>query len=489
MRMIIFFTTMFLFNCACSTETREPAVAGKWYPNDKVQLEQMLKGFFDKAILSADTPKEKPFALISPHAGFIYSGPVAAYSYNLVKNGDYDTVIIIGASHHSNRGIISVYDGDFFKTPLGTVPIDKDIVNELVKADPRIKKDKEVHKPEHSIEAQVPFLQYKMKNFKIVPVLTAANDFELFDKVADAIIKIMEKSKKKILLVASTDMSHYHDYNTATVMDKSTTGLITAKKWDELKARISAGSCELCGFDAVYIAGRVIRYFKADNAVLLNYANSGDTVPASASGGVVGYTAIAFYKNAQATTTAEDKTELTPAEKKAMLELARKSIDYYLDNGKPYEPDKPASTMLNTDRAVFVTLKKHGELRGCIGQMIATTYLYKAVNQMAFSAAFKDPRFQPVKKEEMRDIHIEISVLTPMKKVKNADEIVMKRDGVHISKGYNSGVFLPQVATETGWDKATFLGELCSQKAGLPADCWKDPAADIRTFQVLLFEE
>ena len=177
-------------------------------------------------------------------------------------------------------------------------------------------------------------------------------------------------------------------------------------------------------------------------------------------------------------------------ERKELLELARKSIDFSLKNNKlQYKPEKPSNKKLVEERAVFVTLKIDGELRGCIGQMVATQPLYLAVSDFAYNAAFRDPRFYPLTEEEFDQTHIEISVLTPMEKVSSWKELKVGIDGVLIKKGARSGVFLPQVATETGWDLETFLSNLCSHKAGLPPDSYKNPDTEIYKYQVELFEE
>ncbi|MCK5809309.1 AmmeMemoRadiSam system protein A, partial [bacterium] len=154
-----------------------------------------------------------------------------------------------------------------------------------------------------------------------------------------------------------------------------------------------------------------------------------------------------------------------------------------------YQAETPDTPPFNEERAVFVTLTIGGELRGCIGQMIATEPLYQAVIRMAHSAAFHDTRFGPLSLEELQKVKIEISILTPMKRVNSWEDIVMERDGVHVSQGYHSGVFLPQVARDTGWDKETFLRHLCSGKAGLPADAYKDRKTEIKVFQVYEFSE
>ncbi len=172
-----------------------------------------------------------------------------------------------------------------------------------------------------------------------------------------------------------------------------------------------------------------------------------------------------------------------------LLDLARRSIEYYLDHSTQYSLDNHDNPIVLEERAVFVTLHKDGNLRGCIGHMHARMPLYKAVLEMAVAAAFEDPRFPPVQKEELDNIKIEISVLSPMEKIYDYKMIRMGIDGVWIKQGFRSGVYLPQVATDTGWDRETFLKSLCSSKAGLPADAYKDSETEIYIFQVEKFSE
>jgi AmmeMemoRadiSam system protein A len=171
-------------------------------------------------------------------------------------------------------------------------------------------------------------------------------------------------------------------------------------------------------------------------------------------------------------------------ERNQLFDIARESIASVLRKENAWRPKKPLNIKLIEERAVFVTLRIDDDLRGCIGEMIASKPLYIAVFDMARSAAFKDPRFSPLTKEEFDFVEIEISVLTPMVKVGSYKEIELKTDGVWLCKGSRSGVFLPQVATETGWDLDTFLRNLCSHKAGLPAEAYKDPDTDIYKYQV-----
>lgn len=496
---LILLALLMTFNKAFS-QTREPYLAGTWYPGTKKELEKMLKDFFLNVKLNEANKKIIPFGLLSPHAGLVFSGQVAAYGYSLLNNKDYNTVILIGPSHHYQTGFVSIYDGDYYKTPIGNIPIDKEITSEILQQNKKFKFQEYVHIQENSLETQMPFLQYVLskgsppkvdpldtsggKDFKVVPILTVTNDLSLLNKLAEAIIKVMEESDKEILLIASSDMSHFHDYKYAVEMDQHTIDLILDRKWDKLNRDIFSGKSELCGFFAFYTFVKIAQHFGCDKGILLKYANSGDITGDTKSKSVVGYSSIVFPKEEK-----REETKLSPSDKEHLLVLARQSIEYYLENKKIIQPEKPKSIILNKERAVFVTLNKNHNLRGCIGQMIAQMPLYKAVAEMAASAAFNDHRFGPVKKNELKDISIEISVLTPMRRIKSIDEIEMGRDGVYVKKGMQTGVFLPQVAEETGWDKKTFLENLCAHKAFLPKDTYLDKDTEIYIFQVEKFTE
>lgn len=481
------FILVLLAGFSCS-QTRNSYLAGSWYPKDKTELKNTIIHFFDGVEMDQYQKNIVPFGLISPHAGILFSGSVASYGYSLLNNQNYDIVILLGSSHKYNLGKISIYNGDFYKTPLGKTPINKKITEKLLSKNNNFVFKEYVHKNENSLELQMPFLQYQLKDFSVIPILTATNNFSLLDKLANSLIEIIENSDKKILVVGSTDMSHYHDYQTAVKMDRHTIDLIVNNEWQKLKEDIHLGNSELCGYYAIYTFLKIMKEFENDNAILLNYKNSGDIMENTRSQGVVGYSSIAFAKENKSSKSAS-RSELNSEDKKYLLELARKSIKYYLDNHRLLKVNKPKSKILNAERAVFVTLNKDHNLRGCIGQLHAQMSLYKAVSSMSVSAAFNDHRFSPLTDKEFDDINIEISVLTPMQKINSIDEIEMGKDGVYIKKGTKSGVFLPQVANETNWDKITFLENLCSHKAFLSKDAYKDDDTDIYIFQVEKFRE
>jgi len=468
-----------------SDKIRKPVVAGMWYPDEKTELTATLQELFDSIIFYDGEENIEPLGLVVPHAGYVYSGKVAAYGYSLLKNMHYDTIILLGTSHHFLENIVSIYDGDFYSTPLGTIEIDNDIAKTIIDSHKRFTFHEHVHAKEHSLESQLPFLQYQLSDFKIVPILTSTHDLLLLNELAETLAEIIKNSAKKILMICSTDMSHFHDYQFAKKMDSRTIELILNNDQDNLRKTILSGDCELCGY---YAFNPFIKALKIahgiDDGKLLKYANSGDATGDFTSQSVVGYCSIVYEKLGTSS-----KEFLTEIEKKYLLSLARTSIKHFQKNRKYYSPETPASDALQNKLAVFVTLNKDSLLRGCIGQMIATDPLYLAVNNMAVSAAFNDYRFREVSFTEIEDIDIEISVLTPLKRIYDYKQIKMGVDGVWIKKSGKNGVFLPQVAIETGWDRDTFLRNLCEHKATLPPEAYKEKTTEIYIFQVCKFSE
>ena len=467
------------------SKVRKPAFAGMWYPADKYELTDMLTDYFSNVYLTEEQTQIEPFGLIAPHAGYIYSGQVASYGYSLLKEKHFDTVILLGSSHRYLENIISIYNGEKYKTPLGEVDIDQDFTSALVSKHNHFVSYDYIHQAEHSLEAQVPFLQYQLDSFKLIPILTSTRNPQLLSTFAHHLVDLIEKSDKKILLVCSTDMSHYHSYDEAVKMDHKTLDLIQQKEWERLQEHIQIGKCELCGFQALQIFIQVMQAFSSDENILLKYANSGDAMGATNADQVVGYATIAFplqkKKNTNFTVSEKNKSYL--------LSLAHNSIKQNLETNKNYFPSKPENTFLQKKLAVFVTLRKEGQLRGCIGQLVAREPLYMAVANMAQAAAFDDHRFSKVQLQELADIQIEISILSPQQRIYDYKEIKMGVDGVWIRKGVRSGVFLPQVAEETNWDRETFLENLCLHKAFLPADSYKDPSTELYVFQVVKFHD
>ncbi len=478
MKNIFFFLFLFI-SLIFPQQYRKPAYSGSFYPSDKEVLKKQLDTFFKNVNYKEKVEKEKIIGIIAPHAGYIYSGQVAAYSFKLLQGINIKTVILIGKSHHSIFKGAIIDDRDGWETPLGNVEIDKNIFEKLYK-----KKNFSVNKTlldyEHSLEVEIPFLQYILKNFKIFPVLVGDASKENVELIANDLYDVL-KEKKNWIIVVSTDLSHYYPYELAKQKDLLLLETLKSKNINLIYSYLSSKKIEMCGDAAVFILLKIAEKYPDYEVEILNYANSGDTIGDKSK--VVGYGSAVILKKEK-----KGGDMLTEKQKSLLLRIARETLENYL-SGKKLPEIKVDDPVLLEKRGVFVTLKKKGELRGCIGYIEGVEPLYLAVRTMAINSAVKDPRFRPVVFEELKDIEIEISVLTIPKRVKNADEIVLGRDGVIVKKGFNQGVFLPQVAEETGWSKEEFLSYLCLHKAGLPPDAWKDPKTELYIFQAEVFSE
>ncbi|HAJ56875.1 MAG TPA: hypothetical protein DCL35_03790 [Candidatus Omnitrophica bacterium] len=466
------------FTPFCATENvrvKEPNVAGTFYPDDKAELSALIRKYVRQA--KGAPVGGKPVVLIAPHAGYIYSGPVAAYGYATIEGMSFDTVIILAASHYFSFKGASVYKEGSFRTPLGDLAIDTALASELLSLDSELL----IFKPnyfeqEHSLEVELPFLQEVLKpGFKILPVLFGDLSYEGCLALAKYLAGVTEG--RDVLVVASTDLSHYRPYGEALVYDKKTIDHIknfdTRGLWDA----VAGTGWNVCGIKPVVTGIEFAKIKNAKSLNVLKYANSGDT--AGGKDRVVGYTSILISK---------EEGMFKREEKRRLLEIARRTIETQVREGKApaLEGECPA---LSARCGSFVTLRKKGELRGCIGRFTSDEPLYSVVSQMSIESCTHDYRFSPVTADELDDITIEISVLTEPELIEDWHRIRLGVDGVIIRKGYSSGVFLPQVAVETGWDLEMFLGQLCFQKAGLPSDCFKDPETKIYTFQAEIFSE
>jgi AmmeMemoRadiSam system protein B/AmmeMemoRadiSam system protein A len=460
-------------------EVQKPVVAGYFYPDENAQLKQTVDNFIERA---TPQPIEGDImAIISPHAGYQYSGWVAGYAFKAIKNESFKTAIIIAPSHHYNFQGLAVLDKDSYLTPLGKIPIDKDLTKKLISFDKRISYYMQPFLEEHAAEVEIPFLQRALPECKVVVILTGNPSYDTATLLRDALASIL-KDRKDVLLIASTDMSHYHTQEQACLMDKQTISIVERFEPEELFAKLSNKKSELCGGVSVTGVMMAARSLGADRIKILNYATSGDVTGDMRA--VVGYFAAAIYKSKEK----EMKGLLNQKQKKRLLEIARKTIETYVREGKTAEFTED-DEVLHKEMGAFVTLHKHGQLRGCIGNMVGRGPLYLTVRNMAIESATQDPRFAPVKENELKDIDIEISVLSPLEKIDSPDKIVMGRHGVLVQRGFRSGVYLPQVATETGWDKEEFMNSLCLHKAGIPATSWKDGSCDIYIFSAEVFGE
>ncbi len=461
----------------CESEGyRESPHAGTWYPGTKQELTEMIATFMKNARVRV---RGEIYGLISPHAGYIYSGPVAAFAYTIVKGQNFDDVIVIGPSHHHGFHGASVDTMTGRSTPLGKVDFDLELARSLISKNKNITYDPAAHREEHSVEIQIPFLQTVLGSFKTVEIVMGTQDYGTCEMLSDAIVQAAKG--RKILIVASSDLSHYHSHKEAEKLDNLVVDAVAQYDPELLYNRLSKDSCEACGGGPIMTTMLITKKLGATKAKPLMYATSGNTSGNYSQ--VVGYLAAAFYKEEQVEVGVE--LGFTDEEKAKLKEIAKKSIEAVVI-GKKLPEYSDISGKLKEPYGIFVTLNKHGSLRGCIGRIIGDQPVYKSCQQMAKSAALEDPRFPAVTEKELTDLEIEISILTPLERVKDFDEIVIGRDGLVIKKGYHQGLLLPQVAADYGWTVEEFLQETC-HKAGLPTDAYKSKDAEIYKFSAEVF--
>ncbi|WP_346862474.1 AmmeMemoRadiSam system protein B [uncultured Draconibacterium sp.] len=464
---------------------REAAVAGKFYKGSKSELERELNELFARATEKSN--EKLPLqALISPHAGYIFSGKVAASAFNQVdENTKYERVFVLASSHRYHFNGAAVYTAGNYKTPLGEITVDIKLCKQLAKSSDVFKDKPEAHLYEHSLEVQLPFLQYKLGNtVKLVPIILGTNNPEDCKELAKVLAPYFTSEN---LFVFSTDFSHYPAYDDANKLDFITANTICRNEPDELlatlknnaKLQVDKLSTSLCGWTSVltllYLTqGKSYRYLQID------YQNSGDEKRYGDKEGVVGYWAIAVFN--------EDlRFQISKTEEAELLELARQSITHYLESGKKGKTPSPdPKGILASRTGAFVSVYIKGKLRGCIGAFASDKSLNKVIRTMAVSAV-GDRRFKAVKKEELKDMTLEVSVLSPLKKIHSSDEIELGRHGIYIKKGLNTGTYLPQVAEKTGWNVLEFLGHCSQDKAGLGWEGWRQ--AELFTYEAVIIKE
>jgi AmmeMemoRadiSam system protein B/AmmeMemoRadiSam system protein A len=476
-----------LVSPACArAQTRPAAVAGSFYPANPKELAKMVDDFIARATPPAFEGTVQ--ALISPHAGYEFSGAVAAHGYALIKGKHYDRVVVIAPSHVDGFSFVSVFDGDAYQTPLGTVPVDKAFCKKIVDGG-IVQFSKRGHvisgeRGEHALEDQLPFLQRALGQFKLVPIVMGDQSYAASRKLGLALAREIEGGNT--LIVASSDMSHFHPYDDAVKLDHKT--LHAIREWDYLSMsqNFERNVWEACGGAPIVAAMIASERLSATEPHLLKYANSGDVTGDKTR--VVGYSSWAFVKPVKPTAGAAPPFTLSDAEKDELLKFARQSVESAVKEGKLSQNAPAQFESFNQERGAFVTLKEHGDLRGCIGYISPVLPLAETVRRVAAGAAVEDPRFRPVTAAELGRLQYEVSVLSPLRRVLDTNRIQVGRDGLVMKQGDKLGLLLPQVPVEEHWDRKTFLEETC-RKAGLPRDAWKSPDTDIFAFTALVFND
>ena len=484
---------------SCHSETpkvRAPGVAGGFYPADPKELTQMIDGLLAHNVVPQ--VQEPLVALICPHAGYEFTGPVAASCFAQLKGRKYTRVVVIAPSHYENFSFSSVYDGDAYATPLGNVPVDTDFRAKLVKLSSTIKVSDHGHVQvgqyaEHSLEVQLPWLQRTLGDFKLVPIIMGDQNWGLERSLGRALAKALlaetAEERAQTLILVSSDLSHYHTYDYANNVDHQT--LHAIEDWDYLSLsrnfamwQQGVQTWEACGGGPIVAGMIAAEGLGATHAQILKYANSGDATGEKTR--VVGYGAVAITRGSTAESTKSAEFSLTSREKDALMQIARGSVETAVRERKTYLVGSIDFPRLEEARGAFVTLKEHGELRGCIGYITPMKSLAETVRDVAAYAALEDSRFTPVTTQELPLLEYEISVMSPLRRVLSIKEIKVGKHGLIMKQGDIEGILLPQVPVEEHWDRDTFLEQTCL-KAGLPRDAWKDDDTDIFMFTALVF--
>ncbi len=474
---------------------RLPVVAGRFYPSSDTELRKELERLFEQA-KKHELPEikqgEEILALVSPHAGYVFSGTVAASAFLPLKNGkNIKTVFLIGSSHNAWYEKASIYYSGHYITPLGKVKVDRTIANALLAEKDLFAYLPEAHAHEHCLEVQLPFLQYSIKNgFTIVPILLGGQSKEVSKQVAKALKPYFVPGN---LFVISTDLSHYPSYNDAVKVDKQTIYDLCSNNPESFLQRlknndllhISNLSTSMCGWTSALTLMYLTEHNENIRYIPVLYQNSGDIPLYGEKMRVVGYQSVLITQKKADPIPEFDFSE---KEKKNLLQIARARILENLQiSDIPVKSSKDLSPGIKQSGGVFVSIYYKDELRGCIGRIESSDPIYKTVAEMAYSSAFNDKRFKSVTKEEMPDVHIEISLLSPLKKVNSIEEIIPGKHGILIRKDFRSGTYLPQVAIKTGWDAKQMVEHCAIDKAGMSNDEWKD--ADIYTYEALIIKD
>lgn len=497
--MVRAFVALLLFSVPIlgGEKLREPAVAGMFYPDEKGKLESMVRGLLEKA-----EPKLKtvPIALISPHAGYEYSGRAAAHGYKLLEASSIRRVIILGFSHRKYiRGLArTAYTA--YQTPLGVVRADQPLLRKL---EPALGPADELgERFEHSIEVQLPFLQIVLKHFTFVPILVGDFTEAEARRFTSAMQSVLDE---QTLLVASSDFTHYgpnYGYipfrenvkESLRKLDFRAVKFILKLDYTGFERFLEETGDTICGRNPVRILLRTLP--EGCKATVLKYYCSGDVL---AEKGVpdawrnsVSYFSIAFTREKKEKGGEKMSEELSKEAQKELLRIARATVEAVIR--KEAVPDfKVRNPELLEKRGVFVTIenpKKRVQLRGCIGWFFADRPVWEQVRRMAVAAATEDPRFyhDPITVNELKDIRIEISVLSPLKKIDDPLKIEMGKHGIYIKRGNRAGTYLPQVAKHFR-TKEEFLSSCSAEKAGLSPDAWRDKDTEVFVYTAQVFSE
>ncbi len=474
---------------------RQPWAAGRFYPADRDTLTKDLKELFEECVKPPSGLKVR--AIISPHAGYVFSGRIAASAFSSIdRNATFKNIFVIGSSHVMAFDGASVYNTGDFSTPLGKLPVNKEIADKLKSENKLFAFPVNAHLQEHSLEVQLPFIQYYLRNqAPIVPIIIGTNNINNIRQLAEILRPWFTPDN---LFIISSDFSHYPAYRSAVEADKATADAILSGDPQNFLSVMRKNEeneypglvTSMCGWTSGLLLLYLVNGDQSMEFRKIAYCNSGDSRLGSKNE-VVGYNSIMLIAkpgSSQASKPMTEEIKFTAKEKDLLLSMARENIRSLLENKKRTTVDEAKlPDIFKRPFGAFVTLKINGSLRGCIGRFISSDPLWEVVLESSQSSGFEDPRFDPLTLEELPKTDIEITVLGPMKKIKDIHEIILGRHGIYIRKGMQAGTMLPQVPIENHWSLEEFLGYTSREKAGLKWDGWKD--ADIYIYEGIVLEE
>jgi len=420
---------------------RNPVVAGQFYPGSPSELRAMIETMVD-----AKAAKQEVVGLVSPHAGYIYSGPVAGAVISRVKFKD--TFIIMGPNHTGMGKPLSIMTRGVWKTPLGEVEIDAELARRILNASSHLAEDHIAYQFEHSIEVQLPFLQYFKPDIKIVPIVLAHSGGEVYKQIGQGIAQAVKESGKEVVIMASSDMTHYEPQDSAQHKDTQAIEAILELNEDELLRRVEELNISMCGYAPTVSLIAAAKELGATGAELVKYQTSGDTTGDYSA--VVGYAGIII-------------TAMSP-----LVRLARETVETYTRSGRVLETPRELTPEMKAKAGVFVSIHKLGELRGCIGTFEPQeANVAEEIIANAIRAATRDPRFPPVGPDELKELDYSVDVLTKPELIKDRDQLDPKKYGVIVECGYRKGLLLPDLA---GVDSVERQIEICCLKGGIAPD-------------------
>ncbi len=420
---------------------RNSVVAGQFYPGSPTELRSMIREMVDEK-----ATREEVIGLVLPHAGYIYSGPVTGATISRIKFKD--TFVIIGPNHTGGGKPLSIMTEGVWKTPLGEVEIDSGLGKQILAASRYLQEDYRAHQYEHSIEVQLPFLQYFKPDIKLVPIVLSYASGDMYKEVGRALAKAIKQLNREVVIIASSDMTHYEPQESARSKDSRAIEAMLDLNEDELIKRVREFNITMCGYATAVSLICAAKELGAKGAELVKYMTSGDTTNDYSS--VVGYAGIII-------------TGMSP-----LVKLARETVETYVREGKIPEPPKELTPEMKERAGVFVSIHKLGDLRGCIGTFEpATNNVAEEVIANAISSATRDPRFPPIAPNELKDLDYSVDVLTTPEPIDGIEQLDPKKYGVIVQSGWRRGLLLPDLE---GVDSVEQQISICRQKAGIAPD-------------------